>query len=394
MAAALFVAVWLNFQGVRDASDALIRGHSVALQAELRSDFAELMGVPTDEELEEIFQERQAEGLRYIAVVRQHKVLASAGTTEMEAGALLGLTPGKLRMVDGRARVRIIPRRRRSPRRARRPRRALPALVIEFEPVEARALRRQAGRSLMLGAVAASFMVLVAIFLVRWFLRRDRMAARISHERRLQSLGQMSAVLAHEIRNPLASLKGNAQLLERLIPKGPEFSDKASAKARRVVTESTRLEELINDLLEFAKTGELELTSVDPAALLGSCAAKLGDQEVHLETSRAPKRWQLDSERIGQALNNLLQNAAAAGEHISAQCYERDNKLHFVIGDDGDGFDESKYENLFEPFHTTRAQGTGLGLAVAKRLVELHGGSISGHNTDEGGAEFRIEIPA
>src|SRR5206468_5050761 len=139
----------------------------------------------------------------------------------------------------------------------------------DVEPIEADELRDAASWTLAIGGVSALTLLAVAIALVRRELRRSAEERARERERRLASLGEMSAVLAHEIRNPLASLKGNAQLLARMLPAG----DKPAQKAARVVDEAVRLESLTNDLLQYVRTGELRRAPVDPAALVRASAA-------------------------------------------------------------------------------------------------------------------------
>ena len=212
---------------------------------------------------------------------------------------------------------------------------------------------------------------------------------------RLASLGQLSAVLAHEIRNPLASLKGNAQLLAQLLPAG----DKPRAKADRVVDEAIRLEDLTNDLLAFARTGELHRREVDPAALLrevASAAAPEGGPApaIELDTGAAPRTWSLDPERMRQVLGNLCDNAVKAGAPVRASVsLDGGGRLRFQVRDAGAGIAPDDLPHIFEPFFTKRIQGTGLGLAVAKRVVELHQGAITAANAPGGGAIFQVTLP-
>src|SRR5439155_21048299 len=133
-------------------------------------------------------------------------------------------------------------------------------------------------------------------------LRRSAEDRARGRERRLASLGEMSAVLAHEIRNPLASLKGNAQLLAAMLP----ADDKPRAKADRVVDEALRLEQLTSDLLAFVRTGELQRAAVDPAQLVREAAAGLA---VEVDGTGAPRAWSLDAARMRQVVVNLLDNA-------------------------------------------------------------------------------------
>jgi two-component system sensor histidine kinase HydH len=261
---------------------------------------------------------------------------------------------------------------------------------MEFEPRVAEGLRGDAMRTLGIGALAAGGLLLLALWLVRWFLRREALERQAERDRRLAHLGEMSAVLAHEIRNPLASLKGNAQLLARSLPEG----DRPRAKAERVVDEAVRLEALCNDLLDFVRAGEIARADADPAALLRDAAAAVGDDGIEVDTAGAPTRWPLDGERIRQVLTNLLENATqAGGERVAASVSLDQQRLAYVVRDWGSGIPEEDMDKIYEPFYTRRTRGTGLGLAVAKRLVELHGGTITAANATGGGAEFRILLP-
>ena len=131
-------------------------------------------------------------------------------------------------------------------------------IVIEFEPLVAGQLLDRALRSLILGALAAGLLMLTALFFWRATLRQEADERTMEEQRRLSTLGEFSAVLAHEIRNPLASLKGHAQLLaERTSNDAPDRK-----RVDRIVTEAQRLEDLTTDLLDFVRTGPLDLAPV------------------------------------------------------------------------------------------------------------------------------------
>jgi two-component system sensor histidine kinase HydH len=211
-------------------------------------------------------------------------------------------------------------------------------------------------------------------------------------KRRLSLVGEMSAVLAHEIRNPLASLKGHAQLLLESLP--AEGGDRA--KVERVVREAVRLENLTSDLLDFVRSGELKATACDPAALLREAAEEAGGGRIDVRTDGAPQRWTLDPPRIRQVLVNVLRNAlqaSTAEDRVEAAVAEEESRLVFRVRDRGVGLPAGEEGRIFEPFHTTRVRGTGLGLAVARSIIERHGGTIGASNRPDGGAEVRIAIP-
>jgi signal transduction histidine kinase len=118
---------------------------------------------------------------------------------------------------------------------------------------------------------------------------------------------------------------------------------------------------------------------------------------VELVVDGAPDVWPLDGSRMRQALGNLLSNArqsAPAARAPRATVAGRDGSRVFEVRDFGPGLPHGSEDRIFEPFFTTRASGTGLGLAVARRVAEMHGGAITASNHPEGGAVFRILIPA
>jgi two-component system sensor histidine kinase HydH len=203
-------------------------------------------------------------------------------------------------------------------------------------------------------------------------------------------------VLAHEIRNPLASLKGHAQLLVESLQGVPDSPAGARdrAKAERVVDEAVRLERLTNDLLEFARTGRIERAACDPRAVLTAAAAR-APARVTIVADAAPTTWSLDAGRMTQALANLIGNAleAAPDAPVTATVAVDGGALVYRIRDRGPGL-PGDVARLLEPFHTTRVKGVGLGLTVAQRLVELHGGALAGRTHPDGGAEFTVTIPA
>ncbi|HWM88168.1 MAG TPA: ATP-binding protein [Kofleriaceae bacterium] len=402
MGAALLATVWTTHRGVAAASETLERGQAGVIQDALRVQLAGLDALPTRADLEEILAELEPDGLTYVATFdREGRLLASAGEPVGNPNAIeSGLADGRVRTPIAIGDRRRMALRRPMGRRLRRaaadsgqtwPRRGGRAgpMVLEFEPRVAADLRAAAGQTLAVGALAAGGLLLVSMALFRWILHREALERRLEHERRLASLGQMSAVLAHEIRNPLASLKGNAQLLARALPEG----ERTRGKADRVVGEAIRLERLTNGLLEFARTGAIHREPTDPAALLREAAAAVGEERVAIEEVNVPAAWPLDRARMRQVLTNLLENAVQAGDPVEVRVAGERGQLVYVVRDHGTGIAEEDLPRIFEPFFSRRVQGTGLGLAVARRLVELHGGTIAARNAPGGGAEFSLTLP-
>lgn len=268
-----------------------------------------------------------------------------------------------------------------------------PVLVLEFEPVIARAMVASAVRSLALAAIVAGILTLAGLMFWRISVRFEAAEREMEQRKRLSVLGEMSAVLAHEIRNPLASLKGHSQLLvERLVDAPGD-----RRKAERVVGEATRLEALTTDLLDFAGSGPLQLEEIDPVELVRQCTAEAAPGAgITVLAPSAPARWPLDALRLQRALANLIRNAAQASPPEAppeVTVAAEGGRLVVVVRDHGDGLPAGQEERIFDPFFTTRTTGTGLGLAVAKRIAEMHGGTLSATNAPEGGAVFRLDIP-
>lgn len=274
------------------------------------------------------------------------------------------------------------------------PRRERPAaFLVEFEPVASTRLTAQALRTFTLSAIVAP--ALLGAGGLVWYLlrRREEYLLRLERQERLSALGEMAAVLAHEIRNPLASLKGHAQLLsERFDPDGPERH-----KADRIVKEATRLERLTTSLLDFARSGSLTRAPHDPLYPLQAAIDTVGVAAIDVDASHAPARWSMDVDALQQLLTNVLQNAVQAtpsGEAVRVEVGVEDGSLVYQVRDRGPGVPSGLEQRIFEPFVTTRTRGVGLGLAVAQRIARLHGGAITVSTHSRGGALFRIAIPA
>jgi len=380
---ALLATVLSTRSSVINASDAVRRGQALAIEQAVRADLADLDAVPSSEDLAMILREHTDEGLRYLGMVEgRGRIVASAGEPVGDS------TEESRSMQEVGDRVRLTLRAFRRMKAGGRAAR----YVIEVEPVQANALRDNATLTLGIGAVAAASLLGVAIVLVRREARRAREERERERERRLAHLGEMSAVLAHEIKNPLASLKGNAQLLSQMLAKALPEGDKPRSKADRIVDEAVRLETLTNDLLKFVRTGEIHRAPTDPGALVREAAQSVPG-EVTVDTANAPPTWPLDAGRIREVVVNLVDNAVAAGAPVNAAVRADGKHLVIEVSDHGPGVPEDARETIFEPFHTTKTHGTGLGLAVARRVVESHGGTLSVTSAPSGGALFRAEIP-
>jgi two-component system sensor histidine kinase HydH len=241
----------------------------------------------------------------------------------------------------------------------------------------------------VLGALGLLLLGALANRLLR---RNEEAMRRLEQERHLASLGTMSAVVAHELRNPLAALKGHAQLLVESLESQP----REKAQAQRVVDAAWRLERLSGSLLDLARTGTLAREEASPASLVKASVAPLDPSRVRVDESWAPARWSLDPIRFQQVVMNLVENGlqTTGDGAVEVRIAEEGGHLVIEVRDHGPGVPAADRERIFEPFVTSRAHGVGLGLAVARQVVALHGGTLVALDAPGGGALFRIEIPA
>jgi len=403
MAVALVGTALGSYLETREAARAIAHAEAGNLFRATRAALVQTREEPQDV-LDELIASLEPQGLAYIQVLSGLEVVAEAGSAlDPERRAQpLSLERG-VTVLDLGDRLRVEgamgpPRRgemrgRRPPRDLGRADRGPGRIVIEYEPVMAQALARGAVTQLVVSGAAAALLLLVALIFWRLAARAERAEAQVARARRLAALGEMSAVLGHEIRNPLAALKGHAQLVvERLDPE-----HRAGKSAHRVVREAKRLEALVGQVLDFARTGSVAPEEADPGAALRAAAELVSDPRVTVETAAAPAYWTFDRPRLEQVLTNVLKNALESspdGLAVDARCAAEGQELVFEIRDRGPGFPEEWSEEAFEPFRTTRIHGTGLGLAIASRIVEAHRGRISLGRHPEGGAIVRIALPA
>lgn len=223
--------------------------------------------------------------------------------------------------------------------------------------------------------------------------------ARLSKSESLAAVGAMAAVLAHEIRNPLGSLVTAAASLGRDdLP--PEDRGTLVSVLRK---ESRRLSETLTQFLQYARPREPRLEQADLGALVGEVATMLrsdkqalGKVRLSVKTDPTLIAFPFDADQVRQVVWNIVLNAldALGGKGRLALAIEvRDGYAALVVADNGPGIPPEVQKRLFEPFHTTKEQGTGLGLAVAERVVSAHGGRIL-VETDLGrGTAFTVLLP-
>ncbi|MBN1335995.1 MAG: PAS domain-containing protein [Deltaproteobacteria bacterium] len=217
--------------------------------------------------------------------------------------------------------------------------------------------------------------------------------AEAEREERLAGVGRIAAAIAHEIRNPLASLSGAIQLLAEDRP-GP-LVDIATSEVRR-------LNDLVGDFLDLARPEVISPRSVDADALVREVARDFGADPRYRDSVRVevaggiPHPIVADPDRLQQMVWNLLLNAAQAmprGGPVRLVTALDDGLVHISVQDEGMGMSESDRARLFDPFFTTRRGGTGLGLANVDRLMRAHGGRVDVRSEPGRGSCFTLVFP-
>lgn len=216
---------------------------------------------------------------------------------------------------------------------------------------------------------------------------------------RLTAAGQLSASLAHEIRNPLASISGAAGILAR-----GQASEEGRAECLEILTkESHRLNKLLTNFLLFARPRLPRLQPTEPLEMVQSVAAlahhAAGREGIVLDVRAegAMREVECDPEQIKQLLLNLILNAIQATERegtITIRTFFTDEHFCVDVCDEGHGITDEEREHIFDPFFTTKESGTGLGLAIAANIASQHGGTLTCRPNESHGTVFRMELPS
>jgi signal transduction histidine kinase len=277
----------------------------------------------------------------------------------------------------------------------------------DIPPVEVEALHRlQTWSSMVLMVTGGALAVLVYLGIVAPLRERLRQSQRIiERQEKLSSLGVLAAGVAHEIRNPLTSIKVRLFTQQHLLHQGSEeYEDNVF-----LTEEISRLEKIVKDFLAFARPGDPELVVVKAAqplreltVLLEPSLRKTG---VHIKEQFEDAPFiRADPDQLKQVLLNLAKNAAEAmpeGGTVTLRCRtERrghpngvDDVAVLEVQDTGPGIPAEVAKRLFDPFFTTKPNGTGLGLSIAARIVEKHHGTLGFSTLPGRGTTFSIKLP-
>jgi two-component system sensor histidine kinase HydH len=241
-----------------------------------------------------------------------------------------------------------------------------------------------------------------AVIILRDLREIKQLEEKVRRSEKLAAIGKLAAGVAHEIRNPLSSIRGFAQYLRHALkdrPKEKEYTE-------TMVSEVDRINSVVTDLLSFARPMKADLIPTDLTELLEHTVrlvqadAQALNANIQMDITNLSK-IPLDADRMTQAILNLLLNSLQTIETggqitVGAEINPSDSCLKIWVEDDGPGIPPDEKGKVFDPFFTTREQGTGLGLAIVHKIVENHNGDISLESPPYGklhGCRFTISIP-
>ena len=237
--------------------------------------------------------------------------------------------------------------------------------------------------------------------------RAEQLRTEIAHSTRATMLGEMAAALAHELNQPLTAILSNAQAARRFIADGAIETDELRAILDDIIRDDKRAGGVIHNLRRMLNNTPAVPEACSLNDLVCEVAVFLNgemlSQKIELRQALAPAlpRVQMAPVELQQVLVNLLLNAAQAMKdtprerrQIDIETRGGDGAVTVSIRDHGCGIPVEQMSKIFEPFHTTKSSGLGMGLALCRRLIEAHGGRIEAGNHEAGGATFSFSLPA
>lgn len=260
-------------------------------------------------------------------------------------------------------------------------------------------LIRPARYAVALSAAAAVLLLVLGVGMYRSAKRAWHTQKELQRRQAMAALGEMGAVLAHEIRTPLSSIKGNAQLVAE--------SQAEDERITAVVREAERLERLVNGLLDYARPTPPRPDAVDPDQIAARAVeivaplARAASVPILTDPASCGACLRADGDQLLQVLVNLLQNGVeanatttAAAKPVTLRVQRKLGRVLFEVLDRGPGLGGADPDDLTRPFHTSKAGGTGLGLSIAKQIVEAHGGRVELVDREGGGVVATVSLPS
>lgn len=236
------------------------------------------------------------------------------------------------------------------------------------------------------------------VFLLRDLREVRRLEEEVRRKEKLAAVGSLAAGVAHEIRNPLSSIKGYATYFGSRFAKDSEDRNAANI----MVEEVERLNRVISDLINLSRPSDLRRTPTNLNKLAEHCFglikqdAAMHDVDLKLSTDSSLPELSVDPDRLSQAILNISLNSLEAmpeGGTLAMNLSHTSELVTIKVSDTGKGISKAEVTRIFEPYFTTKSQGTGLGLPIVLKIIEAHGGTIRVESQPDSGTAFVIELP-
>lgn len=265
-------------------------------------------------------------------------------------------------------------------------------------------LVRQDGHTIPMSVIATEVVTADGMFVGHMYILKDlsqikQLQLEVQKKDKLAVIGNLAAGVAHEVRNPLSSIKGYASYFKTLFAEDEE--NRAAAEV--LVNETERLNRVITELLEISRPSDIKLQEVDiqtvfdnTLRLIHSDANQLGNIEISLDISDDLKSMVIDADRFVQVLMNVYLNSIQAmpdGGVLSTTVVSKNDHIKIIITDTGHGMTEATRRQVFNPYFTTKTTGTGLGMAIVYKIIEAHKGEIQVSSEEGNGTEITICVP-
>ncbi len=215
----------------------------------------------------------------------------------------------------------------------------------------------------------------------------------------LASIGELAAGLAHEIKNPIAGMKGALEIINQKT----DSSNPNKEIFTEMLLQIDKINKVIHDLLSYAKPKEMNKRVVDPNEAVNNAIklarTQISDKEIDIQFKSLTNRTRalIDADKIQEVILNLMVNSISAINNkgrISIELHKKNQKeLEIFFSDDGMGIKQEHMSQIFNPFFTTKNRGTGLGLSICKKIIEAHNGSIEVKSKSKEGTTFSIRLP-
>ena len=257
--------------------------------------------------------------------------------------------------------------------------------------------------SFVLGFILALLAVVPVAFLIYRRSVQNANSRQQTQQNQFQELAKLTGGLAHEIKNPLSTIKVNLKLITEDTQNDPDNPQRWLKKINVVQKETARLEQILDDFLRFIGKSELDLQNTDVNLLVNDMAdfytpqARAKNITVRLGLAKNPIICKIDPDMIKQVILNLFINATQAmneGGELIIRTNMNDKNANIEISDTGIGIPPEEIDKIFQAYYTSRSAGTGLGLPIAKKIINAHNGNIAVNSQPGKGTSFTITIPA